>query len=464
MAELTTAVNELLKGRRVEENLHIYTEGISSLYRRMAYLRMSMNFYTLAEALNDKDGEKRDKTARLDEVCALVKRAVLEAGTDGESLREEAADVRKRLTELMEILTAYADRFQVYEHMLNRVEFRFSDSGFTDEYYNGGFEKDIMKYVTSDKDNSAVNMKIALVVSQLPMRLSSGKFFDIIKNTFTLYKSSDKTAVDDFVYMIRTAGLLYEPLGFEDFTEFTGLDREFCSADFANLSKEDYEALRSRLDDASALVREYSDDCIMLTEIVNDVYTLALTAGAFCDVNEVHKLTEAVGEAYAAITEKRAPSAGIYGIFDEIAGLQEKTMQLIYTPEIALDRIREINFAEIERLGMGGRLDTLSKLAALHSASTFARLENEGVSKEPAGGEYAEEAAEKLTKEFAALFENSGRMFRRAVMSSVIGNLPVFFNSLEEFGGYVHVALGQCSDSAERQACMSLINMLIVGE
>ncbi len=74
------------------------------------------------------------------------------------------------------------------------------------------------------------------------------------------------------------------------------------------------------------------------------------------------------------------------------------------------------------------------------------------------------EAADKLTEEFTSLFENAGRMFKRAVMSSVIGNLPVFFNSLEEFGGYVRVALGQCSDGAERQACMSLINMLIVGE
>ncbi len=464
MAELTTAVNELLKGRRVEENLHIYTEGMASLYRRMAYLRMSMNFYTLAEIINDKSGEKNDKTGEMrKEVCGFVNRAVLEADADYASLREEAAALRSRLTALMEVLTAYTDRFQVYEHMLNRIEFRFADSGFTDSYYNSGFEDDIMKYVTSDKDNSAINMKIALVVSQLPMRLSNGKFFDIIKNTFTLYKSSDRTAIDDFVYMIRTAGLLYKPQGFENFTEFAELDAAFLETDFAKLSSEEYESLRSRLDGASELVREYSDNCIMLTEIVNDVYTLALTDGAFGDVNEKQKLTEAIGEAYAAIKENRAPSEEIYGIFDEVAGLQEKTMQLIYTPELALEGIKEANASEIERLGMRGRLDTVSKLAGLHSASTFARLENETEDDQCPDG-YAMEAADKLTEEFTSLFENAGRMFKRAVMSSVIGNLPVFFNSLEEFGGYVRVALGQCSDGAERQACMSLINMLIVGE
>ena len=36
MADLTTAVGELLKKKNTEENLHIYVEGLSSLYKRMA--------------------------------------------------------------------------------------------------------------------------------------------------------------------------------------------------------------------------------------------------------------------------------------------------------------------------------------------------------------------------------------------------------------------------------------------
>ena len=49
MADLTTAVGELLKKKNTEENLHIYVEGLSSLYKRMAELRLAMNYYTFAE-------------------------------------------------------------------------------------------------------------------------------------------------------------------------------------------------------------------------------------------------------------------------------------------------------------------------------------------------------------------------------------------------------------------------------
>ncbi|MBD5157662.1 MAG: hypothetical protein HDT13_08530 [Butyrivibrio sp.] len=467
MAELTTAVNELLKGRRAAENLHIYTEGLLSLYKRMAYLRLSMNFYTLAEICQEAEEEQRAKTRGLvDKVCALVRRAVIEPGQGGfDTLQSDTAAFRDELLNLMEIFMAHVDRFQVYEYMLNRVEFRFSDSGYTDEYYYNGFERDINSFITEDTDNTAVNMKIADVISQLPMRLSNGKFFDIINNTFTLYKSSDRMAVDDFVYAIRSSGLLYKPEGFEDvLPEFGELDKKFRETDFAEITGEEYNALRAELDRVSELSGKYSDTCIMLTEVVNDVYSAVLTADALGDVNEKEKLTSVISESYSAIKEDRAPSSDAYKIFDEITGLQEKTSQLIYTPELTLDEIKSVNGEEIKRLGMGDCFGVLSKLSRLQSASTFARLEESSDSKECGGEEYAANAAQGLTEEFSALFENSSRSFKRAVMSSVIGRLPVFFNSLKEFGEYVHIALGQCGDSAERQACMSLINMLIRGE
>ena len=55
MADLTTAVGELLKKKNTEENLHIYVEGLSSLYKRMAELRLAMNYYTFAEIYSDFD-------------------------------------------------------------------------------------------------------------------------------------------------------------------------------------------------------------------------------------------------------------------------------------------------------------------------------------------------------------------------------------------------------------------------
>ena len=61
MADLTTAVGELLKKKNTEENLHIYVEGLSSLYKRMAELRLAMNYYTFAEIYSDFDFAKKQQ-------------------------------------------------------------------------------------------------------------------------------------------------------------------------------------------------------------------------------------------------------------------------------------------------------------------------------------------------------------------------------------------------------------------
>ena len=66
--------------------------------------------------------------------------------------------------------------------------------------------------------------------------------------------------------------------------------------------------------------------------------------------------------------------------------------------------------------------------------------------------------------EFSKLFEEKDRSGRRAVMALVVSALPAFFNNLEEFKQYVHVALSQCTDMAEKQACMSLINLMMASE
>ena len=69
-----------------------------------------------------------------------------------------------------------------------------------------------------------------------------------------------------------------------------------------------------------------------------------------------------------------------------------------------------------------------------------------------------------LIEEFKKLFDGGSRLKRRAVMASVVGSLPVFFNNFDEFKDYVHISLMQCSDEAERQAVLALAKILISGD
>mgnify|MGYP007064544828 CR=1 FL=1 len=52
-------------------------------------------------------------------------------------MRRKRLSLRKESTQIMELLSAYTDRFTVYEYVLNRLEYRFSGAslevGYSDE-------------------------------------------------------------------------------------------------------------------------------------------------------------------------------------------------------------------------------------------------------------------------------------------------------------------------------------------
>ena len=302
MADLTTAVGELLKKKNTEENLHIYVEGLSSLYKRMAELRLAMNYYTFAEIYSDFDFAK--KTAvdpYINEIQQIINDVILL-----DTLSPDAVDridaLRNRIIAKMEILTAYTDIFQIYEYVLNRVEYRFSESEFGDEYYNDRFEKDIYRYITGDKDNTVINMKLSQIVGQVPMRLSKNKFYDMLKDSFSIYKGSEKQSVNDFAYMIRTSGTLYKPQDFEEeFPELKKCHNNLKGIEISEITEEQYKNFKKELDRASALIEEYSDFYVMLTEVINDVYSVELNFFALTDAIETDKLKSIISDAYYII-------------------------------------------------------------------------------------------------------------------------------------------------------------------
>ena len=63
---------------------------------------------------------------------------------------------------------------------------------------------DIMHYILSDKDNVSINGRISEMVGQLPIRMSKVRFYDHIKDAFTLYHGAQKQTIDDFYYSLST--------------------------------------------------------------------------------------------------------------------------------------------------------------------------------------------------------------------------------------------------------------------
>ena len=465
MSELTSAVNELLKGKRAEENLHIYTDGLSALYKRMAHLRMAMNYFTFAEVYSDMD--VKDKVifdVQVNKLQKMIDDIILLDKAD-EYKAEDIETFRNEIIAIMEVLTAYVDRLQVCEYILNRVEFRYEECDYGNDYYNDKFEKDIYRYITSDKDNTVINMKLSQIIGQIPMRLSKNKFFDMLRDSFSLYKGSEQQSVDDFAYMIRTAGTIYNPEGFGTmFTDLHSQYEQLASIKAEDITEERFREYRELLTEASEVVERYSDFYVMLAEIVNDVYTIYLNNGALTEVNEIEMLKSIISDSYDMLEGHDIESEAVAMKFMELEGIQERLSNMIFNPESAIDEICNINGGLIDEAGYRSRINSLIVTSKLQSASTFAKLKDDDDKKMPADEAYIMETVDSLVTDFSKLFEEKDRSGKRAVMALVVSALPTFFNNLEEFKQYVHVALSQCTDMAEKQACMSLINLMMASE
>ena len=46
-------------------------------------------------------------------------------------------------------------------------------------------------------------------------------------------------------------------------------------------------------------------------------------------------------------------------------------------------------------------------------------------------------------------------------MSSVMSQLPVFFNNTKEIQDYINISLEQCADKAERMAVIEVMKMIM---
>ena len=462
MAELSNIAAELSKGKNVETNLSGYAAGMNSLYGRMGYVKLALNLYTFAEVY----GEDTKYTELVSDYASRLANAVAN-GIDGEAVDAESIaaalsqidELREELITRMEVLTAFTDRFQIYEYVLNRIEYNYKECVINADYYDDKFEKDILNYIISDKDNSVVNMKIGQVVSQIPMRLSKNKFFELLHDAFTLYKGSETASVEDFVYMLRSVAMLHTPEQFD--TAFEVLSerlRELDSFSYDDMSEEDYNDAAAILADATEYVVGVTDIFVLLMDAVNDAYMVLLTADdAIVDSTAKQHCLKIIDMALDAIYDRVLPTEDSFDSFVAIEGVQERLSTQLSADSYALDDVKSSYMEKAEELGLKETYEKLFKLERLSSGSSFMKLVEDKISNIIADEAYINSKCDELTQELTDFFSEHERPFNRAVMSGILGNLPVFFNNLEEIKKYIHVALGQCSDEAEQKSCMKIM-------
>jgi hypothetical protein len=451
---------------QLEENLPQLFNYLADDYEVLAKVRLAMHYFTLYEAFyDDEDIWNKDVINEIHQMNYFIKDNILQSQS-GEA-REKAIycidTLRSKIMKQMNILTAYADIFQIYEYVLNRVEYRFKDvTGIVDDQE---ISKEILRFIFDSQDNLVINQKIKEIIGQLPIRITKQKYVEQLSLSLGAYLGAEGSSLDTFLYMIRTSAMLTFEEGMDTLYPTLWEKKEYLAhLDYKNISREEYEKAANTLHAATLTLETATEVYYELQEIVNEVYALLLcTAYAGLSGSIRENADKAADIIISTINEifirndKQELSDEFMEIFADLEGVQEELTYDTDLLENALYEAEHNHKTLIEGLMLDKYLHVLKRTQGLLSSSLFIDFDEKTEATIVNEARIAKEAA-KLGNELMNLFSGHDRMISRAVMANTIDKIPIFFKDHKEVMDYVLYSLERCTDSCEKIACIEIIN------
>lgn len=459
-------IKQLGNKQNIEENLPSYAKLMSNTYYEYSLIQLAMNLYTLQERSQEYVSEDPYVEQALYTIQKFTGRYVLDRRYDGRTEeRREIHEVRDRITARMRILTSYTDALQLYEYILNRLEYSYElvDG---DEVDAGAYSQKLFRYLFQDKDKMVINSKIQAVVSQLPVRITKNRFYEILNESLKIYTGAECSSVDDFAETIRACSGLSRPKGFE--TEYPML-YELLSAleqlDYRNLSQENWQYYTDRLQGAAAYIENIVTDYLLLEDVVNEVYAV-MTASVY--VTGQTKEMEYAAKVLECVLEAMANETPISEVAEDcffaLEGRPEALLETLSQAEGLLFEVWTEQHKVLQTLGLQEEYADLNLISKLLCNSVFIDLKPEELEPELADSLYVNQVRDKLVEEFSEAFAKGHKLINRARMAMVMGNVPVFFNSQDEISSYLTYALEHCNNHSELKAVVAILDDMMEEE
>jgi hypothetical protein len=470
MAEkLKLMIKQLNDGQNLEVNLPQYSSGMMDSYYKNALTRLTMQYYTLYEVLKDEDfSNKKEIKPILDAIDQTIHFA-FDCQVEKQNMEEVIGTLDKARNEIiqkMHVLTAYVDRIQIYEYVLNRMELNFEENVAVIEEEE--FVQKVIQYIFHTKDNMVINEKIKEIIGQLPIRMTKTKFFELVKNSLSIYKDGDKSSVDTYLYMLETSSMLYHPEGMgKVFPEFQTFLSELEHVDYKNLTKEEHTELSDKIPVTAERITEITDLYISLQEVLNSLYAylLADSYAVLPDDKEIQVCKEIVTSIHQLFEEEKGTE--IPKELEDKLLLLEGCQEILYETcvlyEAVLFSVKESNHKLIESLMLDKIFERLLVIQKLLSPSMFMELYKEE-DKEKADQAYIGKVTDELIEKLTIEFKKNQTRVNRAVIANTISKMPVFFNSSDEVVDHITASFEQCYDRAEKKVCMDIINSIMEEE
>lgn len=447
-------IKEIHAGRNLDKNLRQFEKKAVETYRDYASLELTFSAFSLIEEIWE---EKSDLSAAektvTDEICRVLDTVGRGMG-ERDGIIRDVERLRKKITEKMDYFTSFTDRLICYEYVLNRMELKYISekelkkrlAAFDEEQYVRG----LCQYLFVQKDQTVIRDKVRLVVGQIPVRMTKSKFFEKISEALTLYKGGDKSSLDNFIYMIRTASMVYEPAykGGE-YTEFHEILEDLENADYSGLSEEEYNRLVKRLEQGAKQVSRLTDFYYSMQKVVNCIYAVALIRNY--QTGET-KLTAACQSIWVCLAKGEHRDEMLTPLEGRIEENVEKTSYL----ESVLFEVKASYKKELKEVGLTQFYEDFALVANLLSDSLFIDLD-EAASEEKADASYVERCREELFRELEEKMSGVSRPVKRAIMGEVLEKLPMMFEKSGQIEEYIRVNLLGCQDKAEKCTVMTML-------
>ncbi|MFR5602010.1 MAG: hypothetical protein ACLTKI_06525 [Lachnospiraceae bacterium] len=252
-----------------------------------ALTRLTLNYYGFCLDL----AEDQNPSLYGHELVGQVHRLLAEY-LNGVSILEKLKMFRERIRKEMEVLTSYADCFQIYEYAVNRLERRFEEKPELPD--DALFVKQFCNYLSDAQDSQVLYFRLQMMLEQLPIRLTKAKFFSLLMEGLSLYQDAGRSSLDQRLYMLRSGSMIGLPESMKDGHEAMYQDLKFLEQlDFKALTEQTYHQ-------AAQMIREHAETLTNETyflepvqDLINDLYVLCLTRdSAIRDAGEEAAITQ----------------------------------------------------------------------------------------------------------------------------------------------------------------------------
>ena len=460
MSKRTSAMSDIKKGKNLERSLSAFAKDLSAAYGSSAILNLSMNYANYF--VNSKEKETDRSFAGIgDKINALIKSTVVEGNVSKERI-EEIENIREEVKARVDAATAFLSAFENFNYVLSR---KLPNKEYDGKEFDTDDEaRKILAYIFEDDDNIAINSKIQRVISELPVRYTKGKFFDIIETSVDRYTGAEKKALKAFAYMVRQAGMIYDLDNMQKlYPELADEFEYFKNFEFDKATKKQLLTESVKLNSTIARCSELTDDGILVMEVVNDLYAVLLNwdsinkEDAELEVEMITFTNESFANEDRSLEEFDAKMAEI---FTKLEGKLEAVYEDLMSYEGTLFDVQNRFVNEAFEFGYKDKYDDLYKCSILKQGSLFADLndlEDTGLT-ETAD---LDKLKDTLKSEFDRIFNEVDRSVRRGIMAQVIGSIPVYFENRTEVMDYIRSSLVSCNSREELVGTINAVTEII---